>query len=212
MRNRFHEPRSDPPSPRRFDDVNANKSQYGNKRETPSIRCHETSRRPRTASRTAHLQNPCTRHPCAGIGAPGSVPGDGATGSVPGSVHPGSVRRDPCAGRQATGSLAVAWRDVRDTRCWWDSWTAAARVRQQLGRDLGIVPDDRGRASRTDPGLAGHVRLAGNVAHRNPSASDIHPRNRTPARYVSLGTDDAIQDHRTGPGAIPRNKEGKDGC
>jgi hypothetical protein len=44
MRNRFHEPRSDPPSPRRLDDVNANKSLYGNKRETPSIRCHEPSR------------------------------------------------------------------------------------------------------------------------------------------------------------------------
>src|SRR3984957_8532617 len=44
MRNRFHEPRSDPPSPRRLDDVNANKSRYGNKRETPPIRCHEPSR------------------------------------------------------------------------------------------------------------------------------------------------------------------------
>ena len=62
------------------------------------------------------------------------------------------------------------------------------------------------------PGLAGHVRLAGNLEHRNPSASDIHPRNRTPVGNVSLATDDAIQDHRTGPGAIPRNKEGKDGC
>ena len=38
MRNRFHEPRSDTPSPRRPDDVNANKSLYGNERETPSIR------------------------------------------------------------------------------------------------------------------------------------------------------------------------------
>jgi hypothetical protein len=38
MRNRFHEPRSDTPSPRRLDDVNANKSLYGNERETPSIR------------------------------------------------------------------------------------------------------------------------------------------------------------------------------
>ena len=45
MRNRFHEPRSDPPSPRRLDDVNANKSLYGNKRETPSIRCHEPAPR-----------------------------------------------------------------------------------------------------------------------------------------------------------------------
>jgi hypothetical protein len=65
---------------------------------------------------------------------------------------------------------------------------------------------------RHGPGLAGHVRLAGNLGHKNPSASDIHPRNRTRAENVSLGTDDAIQGHRTGPGAIPRNKEGKDGC
>ena len=61
-------------------------------------------------------------------------------------------------------------------------------------------------------GLAGHVRLARNLEHRNPSASDIHPRNRTPVGNVSLAADDAIQGHRTGPGAIPRNKEGKDGC
>jgi hypothetical protein len=45
MRYRFHEPRSDTPSPRRLDDVNANKSLYGNKRETPSIRCHEPAHR-----------------------------------------------------------------------------------------------------------------------------------------------------------------------
>jgi len=48
MRNRFHEPRSDTPSPRRLDDVNANKSLYGNKRETPSIRCHEPAQPART--------------------------------------------------------------------------------------------------------------------------------------------------------------------
>jgi len=61
-------------------------------------------------------------------------------------------------------------------------------------------------------GLAGHVRLSDNLEHRNPPASDIHPRNRTRVGNVSLGTDDAIQGHRTGPGAVPRNKEGKDGC
>src|SRR5580658_5544109 len=86
--------------------------------------------------------------------------------------------------------------------------TGAARGavrRPGKGRGRGLV-DGRGR------GLAGHVRLAHNMGRRNPSASDIHPRNRTRVGNVSLGTDDAIQDHRTGPGAIPRNKEGKDGC
>ena len=78
--------------------------------------------------------------------------------------------------------------------------------------DLGIVRDIRGSMTRTGPGPADHAKLAGNVEHKNPSASDIRPRNRTPAGYVSLGTDAAIQDHRTGPGVIPRNKEGKDGC
>jgi hypothetical protein len=88
----------------------------------------------------------------------------------------------------------------------------ALRVSRQTACDLGIVTDSRGWASRADPGLAGHVRLASNLEHKNPSASDIHPRNRTPMGNVSLGTDDAIQGHRTGPDAIPRNKEGKDGC
>src|SRR5579871_3086288 len=45
MRNRFHEPRPDVASHRRLDDVSANKSLYGNKRETPSIRCHESANR-----------------------------------------------------------------------------------------------------------------------------------------------------------------------
>src|SRR3984957_12016263 len=86
---------------------------------------------------------------------------------------------------------------------------AAVRMSREIACDLGIVSDSSGRSSLADPGLAGHFRLVGNVEHRNPSASDIHPRNRTRAGYVSLGTDDAIQDHRTGPGDIPRNKEGK---
>src|SRR5579859_5163833 len=47
MRIRFHEPRSDVASHRRLYDVSANKSLYGNKRETPSIRCHESANRTR---------------------------------------------------------------------------------------------------------------------------------------------------------------------
>ena len=77
----------------------------------------------------------------------------------------------------------------------------------------GTGPDtDAGRDAGDDFDPGDHVRLAGNPRRRNPSASDIHPRNRTRAGNVSLGTDDAIEGHRTGPGAIPRNKEGKDGC
>jgi len=89
---------------------------------------------------------------------------------------------------------------------------AGARAGQRIGGDLGKGHADGNRESGSGGGLASHVRLAGNLEHRNPSASDIHPRNRTPAGNVSHGTDDAIQGHRTGPGAIPRNKEGKDGC
>ena len=196
MRNRFYEPRSDPPSPRRLDDVNVNKSLYGNKRETPSIRCHESSRRPGTASPTAH-------RPDRGAGRPTSASTVLAAGCRGAPSEPG-----------AGGSHAsrVSGDGGRYPRYRWDGGRAAVRMRRQTACDLGVVPEGTGRASRIDAGLAGHVRLLGNVAHRNPSASDIHPRNRTRAGYVSLGTDDAIQDHRTGPGAIPRSKEGKDGC
>ena len=58
------------------------------------------------------------------------------------------------------------------------------RAGRHPGRDLGKGHDGRDWVSGIDPGLAGHVRLAGNVEHRNPSASDIHPRNRTPAGNV----------------------------
>jgi hypothetical protein len=214
MRNRLHEPRSDPPSPRRLNDVNVNKSLYGNKRETPSIRCRESSRRPRTASRTAYRQNPCSWRPCAGIGAPGSV----RRGSVRrGSVRRGSVRRGSVRRETPVRQLTTFGSQIRPPRPVGKDASSRRTGGRTLpdatvARDLGIVPESTGRASRTAPGLAGHVRLAGNVPHRNPSASDIHPRNRTPVGNVSLATDDAIQGHRTGPGAIPRNKEGKDGC
>jgi hypothetical protein len=79
------------------------------------------------------------------------------------------------------------------------------------GTAAGAGVRETGYGGRTGR-LAGHVRLADNLDHRNPPASDIHPRNRTPVAYVSLGTDDAIQGHRTGPGAIPVTREGKDGC
>jgi hypothetical protein len=197
MRNRFHEPRSDPPSPRRLDDVNANKSLYGNKRETPSIRCHEPSRP-----------------------TPGDDPHRSRSDSGAGSrsARPRRVQeRADWSGSREMGTAITripGWltRRKRSEVLVGTTGRAALRVSRQTACDLGIVPDSRGRASRADPGLAGHVRLAGNLEHRNPSASDIHPRNRTPVGNVSLATDDAIQGHRTGPGAIPRNKEGKDGC
>ena len=79
-------------------------------------------------------------------------------------------------------------------------------TRAIMSRDL----DERD--ARDDPGLEGHVRLPVTRVAGNPSASDIHPRNRTRAGNVSQGTGDAVKGHRTGPGAIPRDKEGKDGC
>src|SRR5580693_3047929 len=84
-----------------------------------------------------------------------------------------------------------------------------AQAGRGLTRELGEGQDSRDWVSGMGPGLGGHVRLASNLKHRNPSASDIHPRNRTPAGNVSMGTDDAIQGHRTGPGAIPRTEGGK---
>ena len=83
-----------------------------------------------------------------------------------------------------------------------------ARASGARGRRPGRTPPGPGGDGSpwTTPGSPSILR------HRNPSASDIHPRNRTRVGYVSLGTDDAIEGHRTGPGAIPRNKEDKDGC
>ena len=139
-----------------------------------------------------------------------SVPGAGAHAragcrSVPTGVEVGRW------GRREPGYLvADTTQAIRGTGG--TTGRTALRVSRQTACDLGIVTDSRGWASRADPGLAGHVRLASNLEHKNPSASDIHPRNRTPMGNVSLGTDDAIQGHRTGPDAIPRNKEGKDGC
>src|SRR5580704_16643927 len=84
MRNRFHEPRSDTPSPRRLDDVNANKSLYGNKRETPSIRCLEPAQPARTRTPRAP---PRSARPGDGYVGQAGRPGDG--------VHrPGRATRD----------------------------------------------------------------------------------------------------------------------
>ena len=135
--------RSDTPSPRRPDDVNANKSLYGNERETPSIRWPESAGPSRSAD------------------GPGATDGASMTTDGPG---------------REGGRCHVMNR-------------GSARARVPVGHD----------------GLGGCPR------RKNPSASDIHPRNRTPAGNVSLGADDAVEGHRTGPGAI-RNKEGEDGC
>ena len=235
MRNRFHEPRSDTPSPRRLDDVNANKSLYGNKRETPLIRCHEPANRPGRAAparRPARRPARCPdrrrretgkvgplgtgrRGTSGGLGtaSAGWAPGDGvrqwaaawagtASGGLGGRTR---VKRDRLRydGNGAGHELGPGW-----PRHEWSGCPPGRCLVRDLGKDHG----SRDWVSGIGPGLVGHVRLAGNLEHRNPSASDIHPRNRTPVGNVSLGTDDAIQGHRTGPGAIPRNKEGKDGC
>src|SRR6202021_2404844 len=105
MRNRFYEPRSDPPPPRRLDDVNVNKSLYGNKRETPSIRCHESSRRPRTATPTAHRPDggaggPPGASPVLAAGRRGEPSEPGVGGSPPSRV-PGGAIRAGCRGESS---------------------------------------------------------------------------------------------------------------
>jgi hypothetical protein len=252
MRNRFHEPRSDPPSPRRLDDVNANKSLYGNKRETPSIRCHEPAHRPgrgrppalpglvrpggaRWAGRTGAAGRPdgaAGRVRRGGRAGRGGTAGRGAVGrpgAGDGRGEVGWARGGGWAGRRLGGlrdrprrEWSICWAEARakglpfreasEPRNRWDGSRAAALAGRHVTRDLGKDHEARERVRSTSPDPVGHVRLAGNLEHRNPSASDIHPRNRTPVGNVSLATDDAIQGHRTGPGAIPRNKEGKDGC
>ena len=188
------------------------------------------ARRPRGVLRAARIgaagrpEKSARRAPGDGVRRPGWAPGDGVrrAGWAP--------RRAGWAPRRAgwaaaSGGLGGRTRVKRD-RLRYDGngaghelgpgwprheWSGCPPGRC-LVRDLGKDHDGRDWVSGIGSGLAGHVRLGGNLEHRNPSASDIHPRNRTPVGNVSLGTDDAIQGHRTGPGAIPRNKEGKDGC
>jgi hypothetical protein len=212
------------------DDVNANKSLYGNKRETPSIRCREPADR---AGRRAGPIGAARRR----VHRLGSGAGDtgqrvrprysrtrrdsarpagygetrcGEPGAGAGSRGPGAGSRGP-----ARGAGAARFRRTGAGRLGTAVPAGVRRDRPRAGHSqpvtwAKIMMTKTGE--RHGPGLAGHVRLAGNLGHKNPSASDIHPRNRTRAENVSLGTDDAIQGHRTGPGAIPRNKEGKDGC
>jgi len=115
MRNRFHEPRSDTPSPRRLDDVNANKSLYGNKRETPSIRCHEPAqpartRTPRAPPRSARPGDGVHRPGRASRGrgtSAGPVAGKRGTSAGPGVQGTRNIRR---AGRRETEYIGRAGR------------------------------------------------------------------------------------------------------
>src|SRR5215469_16459607 len=77
----FHEPRSDTPSPRRPDDVNANKSLYGNERQTPSIRCPKSApgRRDAARSHVTHSAGMTTHRPKR------EGPGDPGLGGTSGS-------------------------------------------------------------------------------------------------------------------------------
>ena len=147
MRNRFHEPRSDTPSPRRLDDVNANKSLYGNKRETPLIRCHEPANRPGRAAPRAAPRAP-----------PGSVPlGD---------------RKSRPAGHRETGDVGRAWR--RETGYVGRAGHGVGRAGHRVGRAghrvgraghrvgraghrVGRAGHRVGRAGRPDTGQAGPV-------------------------------------------------------
>jgi len=159
MRNRFHEPRSDTPSPRRPDNVNANKSLYCNERETPSIRCPASAGQAGTQT------------------APGAT--DGAMhdyGQSP-SMTTDSL---PAASMTADDSPAASMATDGpgrggDQRHVVNPWFTTL----EGGEPPGFIVFAGG-----DPGPAGHVGLAGHPPRTNPSASDIHPRNRTPVGNV----------------------------
>src|SRR5271170_5470457 len=112
MRNRFHEPRSDTPSPRRLDDVNVNKSLYGNKRETPSIRCPESAPPPPGGSgpRTPRIRASRGRRAATDAGSTAGQPGPRA--------EPWTVRDTGRAltVRDASGVLARPRHEARGRR------------------------------------------------------------------------------------------------
>ena len=225
MRNRFHEPPSDTPSPRRLDDVNAQQVTIRATNASAIDTLPRTCQPPpdggpaaQIGGRETQVRSRAARRepdqPRQGRDAGTDSPAGPGRGRRVRQAGPGGQEPGPLTVQDVVGAAGAAERLLSEMQAIRDTSGTAGRAAARAGMVRFPVTWAKAITVVTGwaawPCLAGHVRLAGNLEHRNPSASDIHPRNRTPVGNVSLATDDAIQDHRTGPGAIPRNKEGKD--